>query len=403
MMRRWKHPDGWLATRALWAVFAWLLAAAILGTLIYIRVPSDFIWHADFIRVSNREHVWLAEFLFFMLVGLLSGFSQDVRLIEAVIAVVVVAAVVAKYVVSVRLAEDQLALLAVSEDEGSSPVVSSAWLHFAFWLLLLTFSLPTPSSSGYFYIGQFPANVWHNSTTIFVMPFVVLLFWQSYRSLLEPTWRNMSLVGLLAAVNLAAKPSFVICIGIVFPLFAFVRYRLSPPFWRVVSVMAVTFFLLLAQVLYTFKSSATDVLYLGRDTAAGLKIDFFNVWQFFSDSIPLSFLASFLFPLAVFFAYRKKAYSWYLYRYAWALSAAGLLVYITVSETGPREFHANFSWQVIMSMYTLFLVSVILMVHEMNRRSRWAWREWVVGGAFLLHVLAGIAYVLRYIVVEDFL
>lgn len=125
-MPRWKHPDGWLATRALWAVSAGLLGAAILGTLIYLRVPSDFIWHADFIRVSNREHVWLAEFLFFMLVGLISGFSQDVRLIEGVIAVVVVAAVVAKYVVSVRLAEDQLALLAVTRDEGSSPAVPSA-------------------------------------------------------------------------------------------------------------------------------------------------------------------------------------------------------------------------------------------------------------------------------------
>ena len=167
--------------------------------------------------------------------------------------------------------------------------------------------------------------------------------------------------------------------------------------------MAVTFFLLLAQVWYTFKSSATDVLYEGLPRGTGLKIDFFNVWSFFSDSIPLSFLASFLFPLVVFFVYPKKASSWYLYRYAWALSAAGLLVYITVSETGPREFHANFSWQVIMSMYTLFLVSVTLMVYQMSGRSRWAWREWLVGGTFLLHVLAGVSYVVRYMVIEDFL
>jgi hypothetical protein len=399
-MRDWLR--GWSASRRLWAALAGLLAVAILGSLIYFKVPSDLQWHAKFIQVSNREFVWPAEFLLFVIVGALSGLSQNLRLIEAVLVVVVTVSVVAKYVVSVRVAEFELSQLAFADGESSSQV-SRSHLHLVFFLLLLAFSLPLQSWSGWLYIGQFPPNVWHNSTTIFVMPLVVLLFWQSYRSLLDPSWRNMGLVLLLSALNLAAKPSFVICVGIVFPLFALVRYRFGAPFWRVVSVMAVTFFLLLAQALYTFNSSATDVLFPGRETAAGVKIDPFNVWSYFSDSIPLSLLASFLFPVVVFLAYRRKASEWYLYRYAWALSAAGLLVYIMISETGRREFHANFSWQVIMSMYTLFLVSAILMLHEMSSRSRWGWKEWLVGGTFMLHVASGIAYVLRYLIVEDFL
>lgn len=166
--------------------------------------------------------------------------------------------------------------------------------------------------------------------------------------------------------------------------------------------MAVTFFLLLAQAIYTFKSSATDVVY-GHAADLGVKIDPFNVWGFFSDSIPLSFLASFSFPLVVFFAYRQRASAWYLYRYAWALSAAGLRVYALVSQPGPSEYVADFSWQVIMSMYTLFLVSAVLMLHEMSRRTKWAWREWAVGATFLLHVQAGAAYVARIFVTQEFL
>ena len=402
-MSRWIPQDGWLASRFVWAVFAGILATAILGTLIYLRVESDFIWHADFIRLSSKYHVWLAEFLFFVVVGIITWFSQDLRLIEGAIAVVVIASVVAKYVVSVHVAEAELTQLAAAEDEGWSSSVRKVHLHLAFWMLLLAFSLPLHSWSGYLYVGQFPPNIWHNSTSIFVMPFVVLLFWQSYRSLLEPTWRNMGIVLLLSAINLAAKPSFVLSIGIVFPLYALIRYKLSPPFWRVFSVMAATFFMLMAQVLYVYRSDVTDVIYGRPGAEAGLKIDFFNVWQFFSDSIPLSFLASFLFPLAVFFTYRRKVSSWGLYGYAWALTWAGLLVYITISETGPREFYANFSWQVIMSMYTLFLVSVVVMLSEMSGRLRWSWREWLVGSTFLAHVLAGIPYVLRYMIQGEYL
>jgi len=44
--------------------------------------------------------------------------------------------------------------------------------------LLFVFSLPSVQvfTNKFYYLGQFTPNVWHNSTTIFLMPFALLLF-----------------------------------------------------------------------------------------------------------------------------------------------------------------------------------------------------------------------------------
>src|SRR5947208_17174392 len=105
----------------------------------------------------------------------------------------------------------------------------------------------------------------------------------------------------MALLNVLAKPRFVLAVVVVLPSAAAVRFRGSREMWRAWGLTAFTALLLVGQYLYIYKTGSGDKL----QQAAGLvstvpshvRVDPFHVWSHYSSSIPLSFLASFAFPL----------------------------------------------------------------------------------------------------------
>lgn len=74
--------------------------------------------------------------------------------------------------------------------------------------LLFIFSLPSLSIyRNQFYLGNFATLTWHNSTTIFLMPFSILLYYFVFN--VTPNKTTIFITTVLILLNIFIKPSFL--------------------------------------------------------------------------------------------------------------------------------------------------------------------------------------------------
>jgi hypothetical protein len=62
------------------------------------------------------------------------------------------------------------------------------------------------------YLSKFVPLVWHNSTTILLFPFAILLFWKQLKMLdtkNEISAKEIAVINILVVLNLLIKPSFI--------------------------------------------------------------------------------------------------------------------------------------------------------------------------------------------------
>ena len=112
------------------------------------------------------------------------------------------------------------------------PVVS--FLLFVVFLLLLV--CPIPYANPFnplvnYFLGKVSPNIWHNSTTIFLMPFAILLFWKSYQVLSGTQKENTLLISMLVILNVFIKPSFFFVYVSVFPILLLFQFGISRSFF----------------------------------------------------------------------------------------------------------------------------------------------------------------------------
>jgi hypothetical protein len=195
-------------------------------------------------------------------------------------------------------------------------------------------------------------------------------------------------------MNIAAKPSFAFAFLVAFPLAALVRFRRSRELWDAWGLTAFIAAVALLQYLSIYKTGALETIYRAAGFAGAdshIKIDPFHVWSHYSSNIPLSLAASLVFPLVALAVYRRRLVEYDLVRYAAALFAASLVIFMLFTETGVRQFHANLEWQVFVSNYILFL-AVLIRVWVLRDRSPSRLATGAVGTAFATHVIAGLGF-----------
>lgn len=381
----------------MFAALAFLLTFALV-TAIYVRsMPSDIGVHVQFILASIVTGEWLPNWLFFRSVAIASSWSTDYNVLMLFTLFFLGAAVAAKYLVSVAIGRRWLATdMALVPPEHRRRM--DALLCGTLFLMLWAFNLPVGGWREYYYIGQFPPNVWHNSTTMFLMPFALALLWAGWRYLQKPSrWLLLGIV-VLSVLNLLAKPSFVMTFGVAFPIMVVARYRFRLPTLETFVAMLVpaAVMAMQANALFVEKESAQSL--------GGVAWTPFMVWGAFTDNYVLSLAVSLLFPLCAFAAHPKIAMRSTLFRFVVLNFIVGLLIYSLLSETGPRQWDANFSWQVIVAMYMLFLVSVLISFRGWTANGGiLRLPDWIVVGAFLLHVMSGILYLSRWFVLKNYL
>lgn len=265
-----------------WLVLLAIAAGSFFTALLYTGIKTDIPAHAyHVVRTLNGDIAPPANFLYFLLVGLLAYTQSPPALWPASIFLLTIA-VVGRYHVTKTLFDQERAV----EPEG--------WLLRALPFLfsgglVVAFSLPPMMLGGrYYYLGQIPPVVWHNSTTIFLFPFSLLLFASCLRQLKEPTTKGSWWMLLLIVLNVLIKPSYFFVVVVVFPLFLLYKHRLNRSFFKGLWPVVLGGLFLLAEYVLIFKFGLSNA----QGKEVGITVDPFLVWSRFSNNLPLSLLVS---------------------------------------------------------------------------------------------------------------
>lgn len=331
----------------------------------------------------HGKQILQVHFLYFVILMLPQLLSDNIYAVHVFSVMILTLSVIWKYRISQKILSSELIVESYS-NRISKKVLDVFVIGVPFLLLLSQNIIYKPSAT--MFLGFIPINIWHNSTTIFLMPFALLLFYKSYNYLLLPEVKKLWLLLLLILLNLIIKPSFFMSFVIAFPLFCLLRFGFSKNFFYGLFICFIGAIGLLAESMIG--------TYIGT-TVITIKISPFNVWLHWSDNIPLSFLASLLFPLGFIFLYFKEVKNDLLLKYSIGLFIAAIIVYILLSESGNREFDSNFVWQVIICNYILFLTSIPAFSRELLKKEKFSFYDKLLIFIFFMHVFTGLIYIFK--------
>lgn len=384
----------------------WLLIAAVCflfcgyySVLLYKQISSDIQTHAAVAHafVINNDKL-TANFLYFILIALLTGFSANYHFYYAASVLLLAAALGVKFGLNVKYIDRY------------APTKKRHIVYIASLAMLFVFALPNISFLQVkdFYLGQLAPNVWHNSTVIFLMPFAILLFFKSYQLLFNGgAIQKKDIIGILVLIILNAliKPSFLFTLLPSVFLFIAVRFLNGSerrntvvkllPYAAGILFIAVEYY-----VIYRLNYISAVANTTGADS--GVVLAPFEVWGHFSKNIPVAFLSSLFFPVLYFILYGKRLLKNRMVCFAAVNFIIGIAEWSLLAEEGVRKFHGNFYWQVVTSAYLLFLTLVIDFLQHSKEFKLTNWKHQLLAAAFALHFLWGIFYWVKIIIFRGY-
>ena len=373
-----------------------LVAGFILfGSIFVLKINSDLqshIEHLQFVIQGEVSPLVNSNFLFYLTVYTLAFFQNNKDLLSLASSITLALALAAKFHLTHQFLDQQ--------QSPNEKKISNLWLILGSLAMLLVFSLPTPNFliTTRYYIGQIPPNIWHNSTTILLMPFAIMLFLQSFNQFSNPTTRGIVILTILIALNLAAKPSFFFVFCLVYPLMLLIQFKLSKQFWRNMIPVFIGLALLALQYYVMYQVGYR----IGFSSKRDVMIAFLAVWTRYTPNIPLSLLASLVFPITYLVGYPKDVLQNRLVQYSGLCFLASLAIFCTLAETEPYTGHGNFLWQAVVCSYLLFMVLLAQFLAKLQQSGLGNWKNRIILAAFSLHVISGILYLIKFFVMKDF-
>lgn len=357
------------------------------------HIGSDVREHVELLyKFINGTETYVTSFLYSFMVYALSGFKNDLNflLFSAVFVLTVFSYIkylIVRNIISVEINSQSF--------HGKSELVAS----LTSLALCLVFSLPLIGilQPDYYYLGNYPANVWHNSTTIFTMPFVILLFWVSVKQVEAYSLRRSVVILILIVLNALAKPSFLLVYLVAFPLFTYYKCKFSKEFWY--NVFPITIAFVLLTLVYVFIYHTDHSSSLDNSSVKLVFLDFINRFYYNNSHLLLSFaffalvlVGSFLYP-AVVLIRNKDLLKDTSVQFALLCTVVAVLMSVFLNETGSKMFHGNFLWQAMMCSFLLFFVVSHAMIRKISVAGFFTY--WVEISTFSLHFLSGLYYITR--------
>lgn len=363
-----------------------VIAFLIFEGIVQFDIFTDIQAHIEFIQMIQSGTTPPPNFLFYFIVFLFSFFSSSTTVLLQSAVVVLSLSILLKFYFSLKV----LSVKSISSTNGLFQNSRLPPLFIA--MLCLSFAIPNPFNI-FYYLGQTPPNIWHNSTIIFLMPFAILLFWQSVNYVQNPSKKLLLNLCLLVFLNAIIKPSFIMVFVPAFSFISLLKNKFSKTFFisLIPSIFATV--LILLQFLLVFILEENSIYEKAEKTS--VLISPFEVWSYFSRYIPLSILVSVAFPLAVSIVYFKKLKHQLMFQYSWLCYFIAITIFALLVEAGPRKLHLNFSWQNIVCCYILFLVTGKYWIQYIQERNKLFKADFFILGIFILHFLSGLAYILR--------
>jgi len=363
-------------------------------TYIIIYVPTDIIAHINHaLKINLNESSYPANFLFYFSVNFFSGFSNYKPIIYPVTITLLSLATLAKYVISKKII---LGLILKKQQQVHYNKVCLIALG-----LFFCFAIPDPFSLFVLkkmYLAKFAPMVWHNSTTIFLFPFAILLFWKQLKFLdfsYEVRLKDIFVINFLVVMNLAIKPSFIFTYAPVTFLFLLSRFKVDTikNFMLKLSPIFTSGVFILVQYYLLFNLQQGSI----QEESSGILIS--TPFEALSHWIPLWFI-----PISLFLSFCLPIFSMIIFKeiikyrpfyYSLSLTIVGLIISAFIMESGPRMYHCNFMWQNVICSYLLLLSTVSFLVPKFISKDQKVKKVLLLKGLFLAHSLSGLLYLLK--------
>jgi hypothetical protein len=250
---------------------------------------------------------------------------------------------------------------------------------------------------GLWYMGKFTSTIWHNSTLIAVFPLCLLLTRNTLFWLENPRTKTFLFILFLGLLILLVKPSFLFCFIPALPIYTLItQKKINSKVLQAAGISSILFVLILIEKYLIFNwDPMISILYTSKEQSQVILAPM-KVWLFFSDQPVFDFLSSF--PLLILFLsfWRKEAFKSSFFSFSLILLVFSLLVYGLFSETGFREYHGNFYWQIPIALL-LTNLSIVLFVSRdfLIRKAKPQFYYYTLLGIFLLQSALGLNYWLR--------
>ncbi|MCF8295990.1 MAG: hypothetical protein K9J13_00475 [Saprospiraceae bacterium] len=277
--------------------------------------------------------------------------------------------------------------------EINSKILVAISLCFINPIPLLTLFTATPLMK---YSGYIRPTIWHNPTIIFVMPFAIMLFFITYSFIEKYSQRKLIYILLLVFINVILKPSYIFIFIPAYSIFVLSKRTLRNDIRYYYPIFLPIAMIILAYVqIYTNKNAS--VLY--GEATHGISLAPFKLILHINNGKLLVFflklLLSNILPLyAICLIIKEKGYRNSIsgmLKYAIVSYIVSLSIYILFIETGPREFHGNFSWQNVVAQLILIIVTYIefekLDLSSLKRKTFYVllYSQTIWGIAYYLH------------------
>lgn len=356
------------------------------------NVATDIQGHAYLVRLINQDQAeYSANFFYYFLVNIFSFFSNSKYVLETISCLLMSGSVVTKYALSKFILQNGIKL----EKDNKLLISIFSFLLLFFSAIPDLFTLGTINN---WYLGKLVPNVWHNSTTIFLMPFALYTFWHLAIKNFDnekPTlnWNELFLGGILIILNVIIKPSFLFVFIPIFSVFFLYKYGLKKIYFQKMLPIFIGIFLIIIEyiLIYYFKKSGLE------SKESGIAISSpFEIWSKYIsiNKIPQSILLSLLFPLYYLLFFFNEFIKDSVLKFASWMYLLGIIISIFIKETGSRMYDGNFFWQNVISLYILILLILRkLLINYFKNKDDF---KTLVGlFIFAIHVISGIAYVIK--------
>jgi hypothetical protein len=340
---------------------------------------SDLPTHVEFVLKFAKENSFPAYSIWYRLVYLISGFSQDYNHL----------AITSIWLLSLLVGFKYLMTFYILNLNHHNQKIA-AIISFVLIIVMPVISyyscenLPADSvciTSVHIYLGNIAPNQWHNSTLILAMPVNLLLFYFAVKNVMSEKLSDYFLMGVLSVISILCKPNFAMAFLPVLCIAILVKNRNK--FLLAVTKSALVATPAVIVLFYQWYNTFISNKLFGQ--GAKTIVAPFYVWTNYSPHITLSLLLSIAFPLIVLFFYYRK-FDLYL-KLSWLTFAVALMMAVMFAEL-PAWTSGNFFWGAIAANYVLFLSSISFLLKQPD-----TWISRFAYTSFGVHFVSGCAFI----------
>ena len=177
-----------------------ILSILLLVAYTYIVIFSSKIVNSDFyahinhvVNINKGVKNYPSNFIFYLIINLFTFFSVNKFYLYFALVLILSISTVFKYIISKNIIRN---LLEFNNSKQNTIIIITV-------IIFCFYAIPDPYLflvKKRMYVGKFVPTIWHNSTTILVFPFTLLLFWYQYLILLGERFTNFKTILILCVL-----------------------------------------------------------------------------------------------------------------------------------------------------------------------------------------------------------